>query len=345
MTPSELPSAHEGLQFYREGNAERLAAAYARHELVTHAMPSHLWVEPTNACNAKCPLCPTGNGESQRPKAMLSPDIFRLIIDEVYPYTGSMNLWNIGEPFLNPNIFEMIRYAEDHDIATRVSTNGFVFYHQKNVDRLIESKLTDLVVSLDGTSADIFNIYRVNVDFEKVMNGLRLLQQTKVQHGLTHPTVVWQFIAMNHNGHQISEAKRMAEDLGMVFSLKSVNLDMVAERQENVSFLPEQENLKRYDVQDGKWILKTDRENDCSVLWRSIMINADGTVVPCCYDFSSDLILGHFPEQTIRDIWDGEPMQRLRQAIISDRMSLKPCSTCSVGARTTIFLDESLANS
>lgn len=344
MVPHELPSKHEGPQFQREVNAKRLTLAYARHELVTHAMPSHLWVEPTNTCNTKCPLCPTGNGELQRPKAMLSLETFRLIIDEVYPYTRSMNLWNIGEPFLNPNLFEMIRYAEDHDIATRVSTNGFVFYHQKNVNRLIESRLTDLVVSLDGTSADIFNVYRKNVDFAKIMGGLRLLQQAKAKCYVAYPTVVWQFIAMSHNSHQISDARRMAEDLGMVFSLKSVNLDMVAERQENVSFLPEQENLRRYDVQDGKWILKTDRENDCSVLWRSIMINADGTVVPCCYDFSSDLIVGYFPEQTIQDIWDGEPMQRLRQAIISDRMSLKPCSTCSVGARTTIFLDESLAN-
>ncbi|MCR4263907.1 MAG: radical SAM protein [Candidatus Roizmanbacteria bacterium] len=332
------------LQSSREINGQRLAAAHAQHELVTHGMPSHIWVEPTNACNARCPLCPTGNGESERAKALLSPEVFRSVVDEVYPYTKSMNLWNIGEPFLNPHLFDMIRYAEDHDIATRVSTNGFVFYREENVERLIDSGLTNLVVSLDGTSADVFNIYRVNVDFEKIMNGLRLLQQAKIDRGATYPTAVWQFIAMSHNVHQIPEAKQLADELGMVFSLKTVNLDMVGERRENASFLPEQESLRRYELQDNKWKLRVDRDNDCSVLWRSIMVNADGTVVPCCYDFSSDLVVGHFPEQSIREIWDGEAMQRLRHTIVTDRMSLKPCSTCSVGARTAIFLDEGMVD-
>lgn len=189
--------------------------------------------------------------------------------------------------------------------------------------------------------ADIFNIYRVNVDFEKILDGLRMLQLKKAQRDSATPAVVWQFLAMNHNEHQIPEARRTAEELGMVFSLKSVNLDMVQTNPENSSFLPEQDSLRRYKIEeDGTWQFKTERENDCSVLWRSIMVNADGTIVPCCYDFSAELPLGHYPEQSIREVWDGDAVQQLRHTILTDRMSLRPCSTCSVGDRTVIFLQE-----
>jgi len=154
MSLTENPVHQDILQQSRGDNNRLLQRAYETRELVTNAMPSHIWIEPTNRCNARCPLCPTGNGESVRPKSMLPLDTFKSIVDEVYPYTESMNLWNIGEPFLNQELFGMIAYASQHKMATRVSTNGFVFYDQSNIERLVDSGLTDLVVSLDGTTAD-----------------------------------------------------------------------------------------------------------------------------------------------------------------------------------------------
>ena len=156
------------------------------------------------------------------------------------------------------------------------------------------------------------------------------------------PTVVWQFIAMRHNQHQIPQARVLAEQLGMVFSLKSVNLDMVAQDPTNVAFLPAENLLRRYetDHQQSPWKLKSERQNDCGVLWRSMMINADGVAVPCCYDYEVDLEIGRVPDQTIRDIWDGDAMQTLRRRIITERDQLPPCAKCSVDDRTIIFLDE-----
>jgi len=340
--------AEQGSQFKKEfisqsrtQNLAKLQTAYGRHELITNAMPTHIWVEPTNFCNAKCPLCPTGNGESPRPKAMMGFYTFKTVVDEAFPYAKSMNLWNIGEPFLNPHIFKMIRYAADHNISTRISTNGFVFYNPKNIGNLLSSGLTDLVVSLDGTTGPIFNEYRKGIDFDRVFQGLRSLQETKQQLGVSSPNVVWQFLAMSQNEHQINVAKALAEQLNVVFSLKSINLDMVQANAENAVFLPNNNNLRRYHLDENhQWTLKSDRQNDCATLWRSLMVNADGTVIPCCYDYNTDLMLGHFPEQSIRQIWDGESMQKLRQKIQTERLQLGPCKKCSVDDRTIIFLDE-----
>lgn len=321
-------------------NREKLRESYKRRELLIEGIPQHLWVEPTNACNARCPLCPTGDEELNRPKAMMDLEMFQKIVDQIYPYASSMNLWNVGEPFLNPDLFKMILYASRHRITTRVSTNGYVFYNPENVKELIECGLDNLVVSMDGATADVFNQYRVNVDFKKVLSGLYFLAEEKQRKRLNCPTVVWQFIIMKHNQHEIDMARQLAGEVKAVFSLKTVNMDMVQSPPDFEKYLPEEENLHRYKRdQTGKYILKTERRNTCPALWSSLMINADGQVVPCCYDYESELSLGYFPNQTIAEIWNGEAMQTLRRQILEDRNALKPCRKCSVDDHSLVFIN------
>lgn len=90
------------------------------------SLPRNLWFEPTNTCNAKCPLCPTGSGQLSCSPACLDIGFYKRVIDEVQPRT--VHFWNDGEPFLHPHIFEMFRYAADCGAVTYASTNGFVFY-------------------------------------------------------------------------------------------------------------------------------------------------------------------------------------------------------------------------
>ncbi|HOH60402.1 MAG TPA: aldehyde ferredoxin oxidoreductase, partial [Candidatus Cloacimonadota bacterium] len=74
-------------------------------------LPPALMIEPTNICNLKCPLCPSGNGSLQRPRGMMSLDLFKGIVDQVMHSTGMLILWNQGESFLNPDFYAMIEYA------------------------------------------------------------------------------------------------------------------------------------------------------------------------------------------------------------------------------------------
>lgn len=128
-------------------------------------LPTHLWFEPTNTCNAKCPLCPTGAEQLSRPKVFLDFDLYKRIVDEVRHQT--IRFWNYGEPFLHPDIFAMFRYAADRGAITYVSTNGFVFYKPENIQRLLDSGLPSLMVAIDGVDAATFNQYCVGVDFEQ----------------------------------------------------------------------------------------------------------------------------------------------------------------------------------
>ena len=246
-------------------------------------------------------------------------------MDEVHP--KAVYFWNYGEPFLHPQIFEMFRYAADQGATTYVSTNGFVFYKPENIARLLDSGLHTLMVAIDGIDAVTFNQYRVGVNFEKVIQGLELLLQQRP----FALNVIWQFIVMRHNQHQIEQARAIAQQLGIQFALKAVSLDMVPQRANLAEHLPEDMQYSRYEWQGESLVLKGGLHS-CYFVDSTLVINADETVGPCCFDAQGLLTLGNARSQSIAEIWQGQPLQRLRQQLQQARPALKPCNTCSVGS-------------
>ncbi len=289
-------------------------------------LPTHLWFEPTNTCNAKCPLCPTGAEQLTRPKAFLDFDLYKRIVDEVRPKT--IRFWNYGEPFLHPDIFAMFRYAVDRGAITYVSTNGFVFYKPKNIQRLLDSGLHSLMVAIDGIDAATFNQYRVGVDFEKVVMGLQALLARRP----FSLEVIWQFIVMKHNQHQIEQARAIAQQLGVKFALKAVSLDMLPETAQPDEHLPENLRYSRYEWQGEMLMLKSGLHS-CYFVDATLMINADGSVAPCSFDAQGLLTLGDANTQSIADIWQGQPLQELRRKLQQERQTLNPCNKCAVGSQ------------
>src|SRR3989338_2689484 len=78
--------------------------------------PYYLLIEPTNLCNLKCPMCPTGNGTMPRPRGFMTFETFKKIIDEMGDYLITVTLMNYGEPFLNQDVYKMISYANKRNI-------------------------------------------------------------------------------------------------------------------------------------------------------------------------------------------------------------------------------------
>ena len=75
-----------------------------------------LMVEPTNFCNLKCPLCPSGNGEMRRPRGTMGLEDFKKLVDQLGDEVFMMMLWNQGEPYINKCFNQMVRYASDRGI-------------------------------------------------------------------------------------------------------------------------------------------------------------------------------------------------------------------------------------
>src|SRR5215210_8943287 len=132
--------------------------------------PISVSIEPTTSCNLRCPECPSGLRAFSRPTGMLKKDFFTETIDQLSKELLYLVFYFQGEPYLNPDFLEMVKYASSKKIYTATSTNGH-YLNDRNAKRTIESGLDRLIISIDGTSQDTYQQYRVGGNLEKVLQG------------------------------------------------------------------------------------------------------------------------------------------------------------------------------
>ncbi|MBI5871700.1 SPASM domain-containing protein [archaeon] len=292
-----------------------------------YGMPLSLFIEPTNICNLKCPLCPTGNGSLKRKKGCMDMGNFRKIIDGFGRHAFSVTLWNYGEPFINKEIIGMIRYAKARGLKVITSANGFGFENDEVLEGIVDSGLDELIVALDGCDEKTHCAYRVNSKFDVLVNGLRRIVELKRIKNRAGPYIEAQFIVMRHNEHQVEQIKNFAEGLGAdELVLKTVNL---YDKQELAKrFVPRNLRYSRYKIADGKYVpVLYRKENRCDGLWIGMNIDWDGTVVPCCYDPYEKARLGNIFAEG-RRIWNSGKFAAFRKQILKDKGSIPLCANC-----------------
>jgi len=292
--------------------------------IVRHFPPA-VMIEPTNICNLKCPLCLCGNGLLQRPKGMMPLGRFIKLVDQVKHKTGMLILWNQGEPFLNPAFYEMMEYATAQGFYTMTSTNASL---ELDLPRIVDSGLNKLIISMDGISKQSYDSYRVNGNFELVLSNMRELVRLKKRATGSKLKVVWQFIIMKHNEHEIEEVKRLAREMGVDrLEFKTVQIY----RPEDIAFLPTEHKYSRYLSLGTAFELKTTLKNRCRRLWTQPVINWDGEMSICCYDKDAMFKIGNIDNSTFKELWLGSAMQKMRRAILNNRKAIEICRNCGEG--------------
>ena len=134
--------------------------------------------EPTTSCNLRCPECPSGLRSFTRPTGMLEGDLFRRTIDELSDTLLYLIFYFQGEPYLHPKFLDLVKYASQKGIYTATSTNAH-YLTDAAARRTVESGLDRLIVSIDGTTQDVYQQYRVGGNLEKVLDGTRNILKWK----------------------------------------------------------------------------------------------------------------------------------------------------------------------
>lgn len=290
--------------------------------------PPTLMVEPTNICNLKCPLCPTGAGLIRRAKGFLPFSDFRKVIDEMSPYIYHLRLWNWGEPLLNKEIFKMIRYAKQKKIFVNLSTNSH-FLDKETSAKIIKSRLDEIIVSLDGASEETYRQYRKGGNFDEVIESIKFLVNEKKRLKFKTPYIKLQFIIMKSNEHEISKIKFLAQKLGideLVF--KTVGIMDYFSKEDIKKYLPQNKKYARYLLDSEKIISKKRIENKCDFLWDEMVINWDGAVVPCCFDMNNFFVFGNAFKEKIKNILNNKKYVSFRRRILTNKKSLALCRDC-----------------
>ena len=176
-------------------------------------VPVSVSFEPTTSCNLRCPECPSGLRAFTRPRGMLEMNFYRNMIDQLAPELLYLSFYFQGEPFLNPDFLDMVKYANSKKIYTATSTNAH-YLDDDNARRTVQSGLDRLIISLDGTTQEVYRQYRVGGDLEKVLAGAANIVKWKKKLNSKTPYVFFQFLVVRPNEHQMEDAKNLALKIG-----------------------------------------------------------------------------------------------------------------------------------
>ncbi|MBP6155256.1 MAG: SPASM domain-containing protein [Chitinophagales bacterium] len=291
--------------------------------------PFSVSFEPTTSCNLRCPECPSGLRSFSRPIGMLEPSFFRKTIDELSKHLFYLTFYFQGEPYLNKNFLEMVTYAKKKKIYTSTSTNAHYFTDEV-AKKTIESGLDRLIISIDGTTQETYQQYRVGGQLSKVIEGAKLIVKWKKELQSTTPFVIFQFLVVKPNEHQIDDLKLLAKDIGVdEVILKTAQ---VYDYENGNELIPENEQYSRYRKNsDGTYSIKNSLENSCWKLWHSCVITWDGKVVPCCFDKDAQHQLGDLKSNTFNQIWNNDKYKNFRVKLVKGRKEIDICTNCSEG--------------
>ena len=279
-------------------------------------------IELTNQCIMSCVMCPRTNNMT-RPRGFMDFGLYRTAIDELadcnpgFGTTEVLWLHHFGESLLHPAFGSFIAYASAKNIRTGLSINPFML-REPVIDELLAAGPHVLYISLDGHDDETFKKIRgmegaYDISKQRLMDLLR----KKISAG-SGIQIILSMIDFDLNRRSIEHSRKYWE------SVPGID-----------RFLP-----KSFTTWDGSAPdvnalagafspMHPDRSTvRCTFPQERMTITWDGDVVPCCFDYDKKYVLGSLKESTLSAIWNGMPMQRLRDEFASNRVTNPLCVNC-----------------
>lgn len=295
-------------------------------------LPIALAFEPTTSCNLRCPECPSGLRSFTRPTGMLEKERFEAVIDELAQTLWYLTFYFQGEPYLHPDFLEMVRYASERGIYTATSTNAHYLSPEK-ARETVASGLDRLIISIDGTTQETYEQYRVGGKLSKVLEGTANLIAAKKEARSKTPYVVFQYLVVRPNEHQLDEARQLARDIGVDdIAFKTAQ---IYDYEEGSDLIPTIDRYARYrEGADGRWEIKNPMLNHCWKMWHSAVLTWDGKVLPCCFDKDGQYAMGQTAGGgSFEQVWQNEAYQQFRQSLLKSRSEIEMCQNCTEGTK------------
>lgn len=262
---------------------------------------------------------------------MLDQDFFKKIISELKNTLVNLTFYFQGEPYLNPKFLDMVKHASENGIFTITSTNAH-YLNDENAKKTIESQLDKLIISVDGTTQETYEQYRIGGDLNKVIEGTKNIVKWRKQLNSKRPLIVFQFLVVKPNEHQIADVYKLAEELGVDdVKLKTAQ---VYDFENGNTLIPDNQTYSRYKQNtNGKWSIKNKLLNQCWRMWSGCVITWDGLVVPCCFDKDAKHQLGDLKNQTFKNVWLSDGYNNFRKSILKSRKEIDICTNCTEGTK------------
>jgi radical SAM protein with 4Fe4S-binding SPASM domain len=265
--------------------------------------PRTVRVETTNHCQADCSFCPRST--IGRAKGFMKQELFEKVVRECADGGCRLiHLHGFGEPLLDKQLPERIRFCKQSGIPrVKIFTNGDLLRGEL-AQRLLESGVDEIKISIDGADAKEFNLLRVGLDHGKVLENVKAFRKLRDQVEAAKPKIV----AATCQTSNREQTEKM--------------LDGVVDR---IDFT----HIHNWGGALGQLTAKRVRK-PCDRLWRTFTVLVNGDASLCCLDYSGKVILGNVNQHRITEIWNNERYRELRRLHRESRQDQIPlCSNCT----------------
>jgi MoaA/NifB/PqqE/SkfB family radical SAM enzyme len=291
--------------------------------------PAFLSIEPTNVCNLKCLECPTGMGVSITPKGFADLNFTKQIANNS-EYILSVNLYFQGEPFLHKQLCDIIKQFSEKSVFSILSTNAH-FFNVEIVNKILDSGLNKIIVSVDGYNSETYKEYRVGGSFDKVVSGIKLLADTKQQRKQFFPIIEMQTLLLKTTENNISEIKQLSKSLSvdkLVFKTAQF-YDF-----ENISKLMPTEKNSRYKISENNGLqIKNKMPNYCWRAWSGRVVTWNGNIIPCCFDKDWKHSYATVSKELLNSKFTNRNTLLFMTKIFTNRNKIDICKNCTEGIR------------
>jgi len=300
-------------------------------------VPKTIIVEPTSVCNLNCTFCAPSKINLGRKSKFLNYKIFRKMIDDIKKDCWSILFTFCGEPFLNKDIYLMIRYANENGIFTSASSNMTVFKNLKIINNLIDSGLNHLTVSIDGITKKTYELHRVGGNFDLVVGNIRKVVNQKIKKKSITPFLDLQMVVTRQNIDEFAKFSDFAKKVGAdgaylkpLYIDKGMSEDYV-KRLEKDLFI--ERAVTRYLKEGGETKIK--KQTPCDFLDK-LVISCDGDVFVCCMDYLGKYQFGNIGKENLLDIWRKKKYEKFREEIMKAK-KLDICHECVTAISKTLY--------
>lgn len=280
---------------------------------ISPLFPLMLNIDPTNDCNSQCIFCPRAVSAKQHGTHYISKEFYKSLIDQIAPRKLFMlNLHKEGEPLLHGDLPWMIDYAHEQNAAEiiHLNTNGILLTSKTGLG-IIKANIEDITVSIDAARAATYLKLKRVPFFSKVIDSVK---------------------------HAIDYRDKIASQTLIrvkIMEFDAIHPDEIEEFQEHWKGIADQIQVTGLHSWGGgiTGFQTTDpvapKRFPCPLLWYILVVNADGTVSKCNYDWNRSGVIGDAKKISLADIWQSQAARAMRISHLQNNWSYNSvCTEC-----------------
>lgn len=328
------------------------------------AYPVELSLGTTSFCNLKCIQCPREDNENNRLpyNEHLSLEYFQSM-ENYIKQAKDVYLYGLGEPMIDNDYFEKVRYVASFGSDVSLSSNGTLL-NEKRCRETIESGIKSIGISLDAATEKTFEVVRPPGGLPDIIENVKRLCRMKKEMGASRPVVKLSFGIMRQNVDEIPLFPDLAAEIGVdeivmhpvIYMSQQAKESMQVDRkliEEKVEIA--RQSAEKHGIPFSWWYLdpmtylmsldyenmtqigtpahlkpkeangKPKKKQFCFFLWRNAMVQGEGEVFPCCY--MTNIKLGKVQNGNLNEVRGHPTLNDMRKGMFEGEAPT-PCRSC-----------------